>query len=639
MLVATTAVDLLQGEGALLALDTAGSLRWRLAGDWQQVGAPVVDGARAVCVANATSLLLIDWQDGALLAAVPLPQTAVHVAPALDEHGFYLACRGPHLLALARDGRLRWQFDHAGDAWLNETPAVAGGRVYAVTSEGHLLALDALSGARLWQTAVGPQRRALTPPATDGARVYVGSRSGVYALDAATGAVVWHCPTPKPVSAQPAVGGGELVAGGTDHVLRILDAATGAPLRTHTLPHGIQVAATAAAIGAQGLTIAVDRKGEVAALERPLSADELRAQDEWETAVALYVQQGNLRAAADLLEEHGQPARAAALCAQLGDVARAADLYAQAEAWEEAGALRERAGDREAAAQAYELGGAWERAAVLWAALDQLWLRAAALEGAARALADDDVPLTVQAQAWSVAADAYAEIGAVEQATSCRREMARQLQLPFITVDVAADGLAQGGWSQIRFLMRNAGYAEARFVTVRRARESHFEGDLTRTRYFQSLAPGGEATAVLDVKPLAFGERVPLTITVEYSDARRIPQSMVATLHLRVAPAAAAGSDNRLTNVFNAAVVDGPVAPEDVGRAGRSPQALRIELMRRFDMTGLKDLCFELTIDYEQLDHGRKQDLARDLLLLVQRENRYDELLALLARLRPDVNW
>ena len=79
------------------------------------------------------------------------------------------------------------------------SPTVVKG-VISFTSpfDRKLYALNANTGAQIWQTAVGNNNSnpLNTSPAVVGGKVYVGSNdNNVYALDAATGTVIWKYPT------------------------------------------------------------------------------------------------------------------------------------------------------------------------------------------------------------------------------------------------------------------------------------------------------------------------------------------------------------------------------------------------------------------------------------------------------------
>ena len=103
---------------------------------------------------------------------------------------------------------------------------VAAGRLYVGTHDGHVLALDPKTGARVWDFAAGDS--VLAAPAVDSGRVYAGSYDKhVYALDAATGRLLWKRDTQGAVVSTPAVAGDLVVVGNRCYDLLGLQAATG----------------------------------------------------------------------------------------------------------------------------------------------------------------------------------------------------------------------------------------------------------------------------------------------------------------------------------------------------------------------------------------------------------------------------
>ena len=103
---------------------------------------------------------------------------------------------------------------------------LAGGRLYVGTHDGHVVALDAAKGERLWDFATGDS--VLAAPAVDSGRVYVGSYDkSVYALDAASGALLWKRETQGAVVSTPAVADDLVVVGNRAYDLLGLRAATG----------------------------------------------------------------------------------------------------------------------------------------------------------------------------------------------------------------------------------------------------------------------------------------------------------------------------------------------------------------------------------------------------------------------------
>ncbi|HVM16336.1 MAG TPA: carboxypeptidase regulatory-like domain-containing protein [Gaiellaceae bacterium] len=126
-----------------------------------------------------------------------------------------------------------WSVKNSGQIMF-ASPAVANGRVYVAHTTGLLRALDLDDGSLLWSFASGANFRT-TPAVADG-RVYVaGGDSGVFhALDAATGAPIWsHSTGDRLTYAAPTVVDGTVYFGtgwGTANGgwVYALDAATGA---------------------------------------------------------------------------------------------------------------------------------------------------------------------------------------------------------------------------------------------------------------------------------------------------------------------------------------------------------------------------------------------------------------------------
>jgi outer membrane protein assembly factor BamB len=155
----------------------------------------------------------------------------------------------------AATGRQRWMHRTGGP--VPSSPAVAEGRVFVLSYDGRLHALDAMTGAPLWKFATGGERRFegrglhgmqprtqtisdpfdvyLSSPVVDQGTVYFGSSDGhVYALDAASGALRWKQHTGDNVlHASPALADGRLFIGGFDGRFHALDAATGRVLWQH----------------------------------------------------------------------------------------------------------------------------------------------------------------------------------------------------------------------------------------------------------------------------------------------------------------------------------------------------------------------------------------------------------------------
>ena len=58
-----------------------------------------------------------------------------------------------------------------------------------------------------------------------------------------------------------------------------------------------------------------------------------------------------------------------------------------------------------------------------------------------------------------------------------------------------------------------------------------------------------------------------------------------------------------------------------------------------FNMEELKNICFQLNIDLEELSPGNKEELVRELLLYLNRQGLILELLRVAKQLRPNTDW
>ena len=148
----------------------------------------------------------------------------------------------------AATGRQRWMQATGGP--VSSTPAIAGGRVYALSYDGRLYALDERSGEVLWKFATEGERRfearglhgmqprsqtfpdvfdvyLSSPMVADGA-VFFGSGDGhLYAVDADTGDLRWRFRTGDVVHASPAFADGVVYAGSWDGRFYAVDARSG----------------------------------------------------------------------------------------------------------------------------------------------------------------------------------------------------------------------------------------------------------------------------------------------------------------------------------------------------------------------------------------------------------------------------
>ena len=468
------------GHGLLLALDAAtGDERWR----W-------TPGARAVSVpALADGILYVTLDDDELWAVdagsgieiehgrwhlrLPMPRSVAAPAASPDHPGWlFLPSRGPHLCAVdVAQREIAWHHSSPADAgnWFLKTPALAGGRLFAASTGGAVLALDAETGKRLWRAVPGQASKPLTAPVADGQRVYIGGRDHcVYALDADSGETLWRHETARRVEGRPLLLDGVLYVTGHDHCLRALDAATGLELwhveLSRRIEGGPAVSGDPSAGpwsfgpgtkgSGQALVLAADRAGHVVAVERVLAAETYVAQARWPEAAAAYARQGDLAAAARVYEEHlNEPFCAAELWQAADRPDRAAPLYRQAGAEDKARAAYRQAtkqaaaaGDHLKAGDSSTAIGAWAEAGELYERADRLDLAAPAFEKAG--LTDRAAECYQRAGRWAEAARLYEQMEAWPQAVECHEragnwERAGHLQQRLRNFEAAASAFTQ----------------------------------------------------------------------------------------------------------------------------------------------------------------------------------------------------
>ncbi len=157
-------------------------------------------------------------------------------SPVVYEGAVYFGSGDGHLYALdALTGALKWKF-RTGSV-VHASPAIANGTVFVGSWDGYLYALEAVSGKSRWRFQAGTdpqfgnQQGFQSSPAFADGIVYTGCRdSKVYAIDAKTGGQKWAFSNNGSwVITSPAVYEGSVYFGTSDTGLFLaLDAKTGA---------------------------------------------------------------------------------------------------------------------------------------------------------------------------------------------------------------------------------------------------------------------------------------------------------------------------------------------------------------------------------------------------------------------------
>jgi len=211
------------GDGHMYAFDAAtGATLW--IGEAQN---PHFSGSAAarhgLVFASAISQPLLAYNADTGEIAWSSNLSAVDASPTLKNRILYVASVDGTLTALdSETGTPRWSKEGNGNV-ANQSPVVAGGRVFQMRDDHTLTAYDTLSGKQLWRM----EAFSVGTLAAGHGMLFFSSYPNVVALDQATGAQVWTAPVATSASAAaPAVADGLVFV--THSQLWALDARTGA---------------------------------------------------------------------------------------------------------------------------------------------------------------------------------------------------------------------------------------------------------------------------------------------------------------------------------------------------------------------------------------------------------------------------
>jgi outer membrane protein assembly factor BamB/serine/threonine protein kinase len=209
----------------------------------------VVDGVIYIG-SDDSNVYAIDAQLGKQKWAFPT-EDSVSSPPAVVDGVVYVGSQDGNVYAIdAQSGKQKWAFQtgnivHSsslgpppGPPPRPSSPVVVGGVVYISTTDHNVYAIDAQLGKKKWAFPTGSSVNS-SPAVVDGL-VYVGSFDrNVYAIDVQSAEKKWTFqtrnslsssssgPPPPPVSSSPAVVGGIVYVGATDHNVYALDAQSG----------------------------------------------------------------------------------------------------------------------------------------------------------------------------------------------------------------------------------------------------------------------------------------------------------------------------------------------------------------------------------------------------------------------------
>jgi outer membrane protein assembly factor BamB len=173
---------------------------------------------------------------------------AVESSPLIVGNLLYVGSWNQRIYALNRHtGTVRWSYDAGAE--VNSSGAFADGTVFFGTDDGHLLALDASSGALKWRgssfSRFGRREYFYSTPVVAYGRVFIGNTDGtLYAFGAKSGHLLWAQYAGTYVYASPAVWNKRILTGTYDGRFMAFDAATGDRIWSWEAPSAIHGAPT-----------------------------------------------------------------------------------------------------------------------------------------------------------------------------------------------------------------------------------------------------------------------------------------------------------------------------------------------------------------------------------------------------------
>jgi outer membrane protein assembly factor BamB len=211
----------------------------------------------------------------AALADVPVTLPAPYVNDAWSQPGGDPSKAMGHV-SLGGSPSQVWTASIAGStpqARLAASPVVSGGKLFVIDSEARVIAFDATSGSKLWQTSLPAEGkgngRALFGGGVSvlGDRLFASTGFGdVAALNAADGAIVWKKHPGGPLRGAPTLENGHVYVMGQDNQIFALNQSDGETQWTDSGTLQVTgIFGVAAPAAAQGTVIAGYSSGEISA--------------------------------------------------------------------------------------------------------------------------------------------------------------------------------------------------------------------------------------------------------------------------------------------------------------------------------------------------------------------------------------
>jgi len=215
------------GDGFLYALDRlSGKRLWNLKTGGRIRSTPAVGADGSVYVGSFDGKLYaaegetgkLKWvyeTEGASLNSADFgyDRRSIQSSPAIWKDTVLVGARDGFLYAVdARAGTLKWRFDHK-ISWVNSSPAVKDGKVYAGSSDGRFInCVDIETGAEVWRFKT--DSLVWSSPAVSENYLYAGDWAGnLYVLNLANGKEAWRFQSGNRILSSPFLRAGNIYFG------------------------------------------------------------------------------------------------------------------------------------------------------------------------------------------------------------------------------------------------------------------------------------------------------------------------------------------------------------------------------------------------------------------------------------------
>lgn len=237
-------------DGRIIAITREGKLSWSADVAGEVLAAPAIWGNTVIVQTSDGRITGFAAKDGKQVwvyeRTVPSLTLRGSSGPIVVEGLLVAGFASGHIVGLdARNGRLVWEkvvalpsgrSDIERLADVDAPPVIIGYRLFAVSYQGQLMAMDLRNGNILWSRSFS----SYLPFAYDASRLYVINDHGVVVgVDQGTGADIWAQNDLKArTSCNPVVNGNTVVVGDIEGYIHILDAATGKIIGRSSLGSG-----------------------------------------------------------------------------------------------------------------------------------------------------------------------------------------------------------------------------------------------------------------------------------------------------------------------------------------------------------------------------------------------------------------